>query len=122
MKNTMSSILHPGVGALVDPDFPNAPAGWTQIEGLDLAEHEGITLNDDHWEVINALQEYFSKHIYIQICAREVHDALDEKFHAQGGIKYLYMLFPGGPIAQGCRIAGLEPPPGSVSAGFGSVQ
>jgi len=122
VKNTMSSILHPGVGSAIDPDFPHAPAGWTQIEGLDLAEREGITLSEEHWDVVHALQEYFSKHVYIQISARDVHDALGEKFHAQGGIKYLYMLFPGGPIAQGCRIAGLEPPPGSVSAGFGSVQ
>ena len=122
MKHSMSSILHPGVLAAVDPDFPNAPAGWTQIEGLEIAEHEGITLTDEHWDVLHALHEYFSKHVYIQVYARDLHDALDEKFHAQGGIRHLYMLFPGGPIAQGCRIAGLEPPPGSVSAGFGSVQ
>ncbi|MDH5470718.1 MAG: TusE/DsrC/DsvC family sulfur relay protein, partial [Gammaproteobacteria bacterium] len=29
---------------------------------------------------------------------------------------------PGGPIAQGCRIAGLVPPAGSKDSGFGSVQ
>lgn len=118
----MNSILHPGVASAADADFPNAPAGWNQIEGLGVAEEEGLVFTEAHWDVIRALQEYFSKHVYLRIYAREVHDALDEKFHAQGGIRYLYMLFPGGPIAQGCRIAGLEPPAGSVSAGFGSVQ
>lgn len=52
---------------------------------------------------------------------RELHDALDEKFHWKGGIGYLYRLFPGGPIAQGCRIAGLRAPAGAVDRGFGSV-
>jgi tRNA 2-thiouridine synthesizing protein E len=33
----------------------------------------------------------------------------------------LFKLFPKGPIAQGCRLAGLEPPAGSVDLGFGSV-
>ncbi|MGB5339763.1 MAG: sulfite reductase, partial [Gammaproteobacteria bacterium] len=37
-------------------------------------------------------------------------------------LKYLYTLLPGGPVAQGCRLAGLEPPAGSQDAGFGSVQ
>ncbi len=122
MNDSMSNILHPGKASAVDPDFPNAPAGWTRVEGLEIAEEEGLTFTKEHWDAIRALQEYFSKHVDTQIHAREVHDALDEKFHGLGGIKHLYILFPGGPIAQGCRIAGLEPLPGSVSTGFGSVQ
>lgn len=122
MKNTMSSILHPGAASVADPDFPCAPVDWSQAEGLHKAADEGITLTDEHWNIIDALQDYFSKHGSNEISARDVHDALDEKFHAQGGLKHLYMLFPGGPIAQGCRIAGLEPPAGSSNPGFGSVQ
>jgi tRNA 2-thiouridine synthesizing protein E len=53
---------------------------------------------------------------------RELHDALDEKFHPQGGMKYLYKLFPGGPVAQGCRLAGIDVPAGAVDKSFGSVQ
>ncbi|NIO43648.1 MAG: sulfite reductase, partial [Burkholderiales bacterium] len=66
-----------------------------------------------------ALQEYFARHEYTRINLRELHDALDEKFHGQGGIRYLYLLFPGGPVAQGCRISGLKAPVGAVDPGFG---
>jgi tRNA 2-thiouridine synthesizing protein E len=51
---------------------------------------------------------------------RELHDALDERFHASGGMKYLYRLFPRGPVAQGCRIAGLHSPANVVDRSFGS--
>ena len=53
---------------------------------------------------------------------RVLHDALDEKFHVKGGMKVLYEMFPGGPVAQGCRLAGLEAPAGAVDKSFGSVQ
>jgi tRNA 2-thiouridine synthesizing protein E len=33
----------------------------------------------------------------------------------------LFEIIPGGPVAQGCRLAGLKPPPGSVDPSFGSV-
>jgi tRNA 2-thiouridine synthesizing protein E len=36
-------------------------------------------------------------------------------------MRHLYMLFPGGPVAQGCRVAGLPVPAGAVDRGFGSV-
>ncbi len=52
---------------------------------------------------------------------RELTDALDEAFHMNGGIKYLYKLFPGGPLVQGCRMAGLQAPAGAEDKGFGSV-
>lgn len=106
-----------------NPDFPNAPVGWSVDEAHQMAAAEGLQPGDNHWEAVRALQEYFARHEEGQVVnARELHDALDEKFHDRGGMKYLYRLFPGGPVAQGCRLAGLEPPAGSVDRGFGSVQ
>lgn len=100
-------------------DFPNAPHGWDMQAAVNAAEQSGIELTDDHWEAIVGLQEYFSKHEFGK--RRELVDALDEKFYQKGGTRYLYQLFPGGPVAQGCVIAGLEPPSGSVDKSFGSV-
>jgi tRNA 2-thiouridine synthesizing protein E len=104
-----------------NPRFPNAPAGWGTDVSLKIAQQEGLALTEEHWEVIRALQDYYARHEGEAINVRELHDALDEKFHRQGGMKYLYRLLPGGPIAQGCRIAGLTAPAGAVDRGFGSV-
>ena len=101
--------------------FPNAPPGWTHNVALERAKTEGLDLSEDHWQALRALQEYFARHEGTRINLRELRDALDEKFHLQGGIRYLYQLFPGGPVAQGCRIAGLKAPVGTTDAGFGSV-
>jgi tRNA 2-thiouridine synthesizing protein E len=103
-----------------DPRFPAAPSAWTVEEAERLAQEDGLTLDDKHWEVIHALQEYFTRNMILR--ARDLHDALDEKFHTKGGIRYLYEIFPGGPIAQGCRLAGLTPPLGATDKSMGSVQ
>lgn len=118
---SMSEVLHPGKALHKDPDFPHAPEGWQPAVAQTIAREEGLELGDDHWELIKALQDYFARHEEKHVDLRQLHDALDEGFHAQGGIKYLYSLLPQGPVAQGCRLAGLEVPAGAVEPGFGSV-
>ena len=103
-------------------DFPNAPDGWAQDEAGNRASEEGLETVADHWDVVRSLHEFFARHDSgPSINSRELHDALEEKFHARGGMKYLFKLFPGGPVTQGCRLAGLEAPAGA-DKGFGSVQ
>lgn len=116
---TMTDIMNPGA-VTRDPDFPDAPAEWSRDAAEAAAKSDEIALTEDHWKTIKALQAYFDRSEQINV--RELHDALDEAFHAQGGIKYLYGIFPGGPVAQGCRLAGLKPPAGAVDPSFGSVQ
>jgi tRNA 2-thiouridine synthesizing protein E len=116
---SMKQIMNPNIVGN-SPDFPHAPEEWTTTDAETGAESLGISLGEDHWETIRALQEYFSKNELPNV--REIHDALDEKFHPRGGIKYLYELFPGGPVAQGCQLAGIEPPSGTLDSSHGSVQ
>lgn len=108
-----------GVAAQLS-DFPNAPADWSLDAALASAKEEGLDLGEDHLEELRALQEFYARHDY-RVSLRKLHDALDEHFHDKGGLKFLYGLFPGGPVAQGCRLAGLEVPAGAVDLGFGSV-
>ena len=103
-------------------DFPDAPLDWTPEEACRCAQQEQLNLTPEHWETIRALQEYFARNTEHSIHGRALHDALDEHFHAQGGIKFLYQIFPGGPIAQGCRIAGLKTPASALDRSFGSVM
>jgi tRNA 2-thiouridine synthesizing protein E len=102
--------------------FPFAPTDWQISDAENLAQQLGMTLDHDHLELLSALQEYFVKHSKPNVNMRELHDALDERFHTRGGMKYLYRLFPGGPVAQGCRLAGLPVPSGASDSSFGSVQ
>jgi tRNA 2-thiouridine synthesizing protein E len=117
MATTMQEVMRP---IEKDPNFPHAPVGWSPAQAEELAREEGLTLAEDHWTAIRAVQEYFARNEAPRV--RELHDALDERFHAKGGIRHLYELFPGGPTAQGCRLAGLTPPAGAEDKSFGSVQ
>jgi len=119
MPETMRDIMNPGA-VNHDPRFPHAPDDWSSTDAEQQASSEGLTLGGDHWEAIQALQSYFSTEE--QPNARALHDALDEHFHGRGGLKYLYELFPGGPISQGCRLAGLKAPAGAADSSLGSVQ
>jgi TusE/DsrC/DsvC family sulfur relay protein len=105
-----------------DPDFPHAPRDWTRKDAMTIAGEEGLDLAEDHWNTIRALQAYYAQHEdEATINLRDLHDALDEQFHAKGGLKYLYTLFPGGPVAQCCRLAGLKAPFIATDSSFGSV-
>ena len=110
-----------GIQRVPDPHFPYAPPDWSRESAVETARQERLTLGDDHWQVVRGLQEFFARHEYGTVNLRELYDALEEKFHHKGGMKHLHTLFPGGPIAQGCRLAGLKPPTGAIDPSFGSV-
>lgn len=101
--------------------FRFAPLEWSPDKAKAIAREENLALGDDHWEVVKSLQEFYARHHNVAINMRELQDALEEKFHHKGGMKYLYTLFSGGPVAQGCRLAGLKAPAGATDRGFGSV-
>ncbi len=122
MMNISSDINRLTRESFTDPDFPHAPLDWTRDEAREIARKEGIELTEDHWEAVRALQSYYAHHEDDAVInLRDLHDALDECFHQKGGLKYLYALFPGGPIAQSCRIAGLKAPFLATDRSFGSV-
>ena len=79
---------------------------WSEEVALTLAISEGIALSQDHWEAIYFLRGYFQDR-GTNSDAQEALFYLEEEFGGSGSRKYLSRLFPGGVIAQGCRIAGL---------------
>lgn len=124
MNNATQDYIRPGYEVQPIPGFLHAPLDWTREQAEASAKAEAITLTEDHWQVIRALQEICARNVESAEAAmstRDLHDALDEHFHAEGGIKHLYTLFPKGPLAQGCLLAGLQPPAGSQEPGMGSA-
>lgn len=121
MANLLEAIVGTESETRMDARFPHSPAGWTRESALRAAQHEGVKLDADHWQAVRALQSYYARHEEIALDMRELHDALDELFHSKGGMKYLYQMFPAGPVAQGCRLAGLKAPVGATDKSFGSV-
>lgn len=121
MNQVTQDYIRPGYETRANPDFPHAAIDWSRDSAEALARAQGLTLTEEHWQVVRALQEIHARDEEATLNARELHDALDEHFHAEGGIKYLYTLFPKGPLAQGCLIAGLQPPAGTQDKGFGSA-
>lgn len=85
------------------------------------AAKEGLTLTEDHLEAIRVLQNCYIQQRDVAPSLHDLKQALEDKFKTKGGNQYLYKIFPGGPVAQGCRIAGLKAPITALDKGFGSV-
>lgn len=96
-------------------------AHWSPLVANRLAKEDGLTLEEDHWEVIYCLRERFRK-LGPDWTARQMTHELEKDFAAAGGRRFLYALFPGGPLAQGCKLAGLPLPQGTLNRSFGSVH
>ncbi|WP_126444445.1 TusE/DsrC/DsvC family sulfur relay protein [Sulfuricystis multivorans] len=94
---------------------------WSPRFAHQRAEEEGLTLTDAHWDVIVRLRELYRAE-GPGWNARDVTRALEKDFAAAGGRRHLYALFPGGPLAQGCKLAGLPLPEGTLDPSFGSVH
>lgn len=87
---------------------------WSEDVAKYLAEQEGVTLTDAHWEVINFLRDYYNE-FQIAPAVRVLTKAIGKKLGPEkGNSQYLYELFPYGPAKQACKIAGLPKPTGCV--------
>ncbi len=92
---------------------------WSPLIAQEHAKAEGIFLTDEHWEIVVFLRERYRERGAAG-SAREVMQELEERFSEQGR-RGLYELFPGGPVSQASRIAGIPLPPYSSDPSFGSV-
>ena len=94
---------------------------WSRDTAQRLAREMKLSLTDKHWQVIEFLRLHYAntgpaKH------AREITQVINERFVAEGGSRFLYDLFPQGPVSAGCRLAGVPVPRDAQDAHFGSVQ
>ncbi|MCP4072111.1 MAG: TusE/DsrC/DsvC family sulfur relay protein [Hyphomicrobiales bacterium] len=87
---------------------------WNEELAIILAKDENIEMNEEHWEVINFLRNYYDEY-QIAPAIRVLVKALKKTMGKEkGSNKYLYTLFPYGPAKQACKIAGLPKPTGCI--------
>jgi tRNA 2-thiouridine synthesizing protein E len=103
-----------------EDDETKAFRDWTEAQAEARAQKMGLSLTDEHWQVIRFLRVQF-ENAGSSSRAHEVAEALEERFASEGGLKYMYRLFPGGPVTQGCELAGVPVPSDSTNPSFGSV-
>lgn len=82
---------------------------WCHELAKELARLEGVTLSQEHWELMNYLREYHEDYdiappmrMMVKLMTREFGDKVNSR--------YLQTLFPLGPAKQGSRFAGLPKP------------
>jgi tRNA 2-thiouridine synthesizing protein E len=113
----------------VDTDIDSQARTWRKqiLDNLDkthvheTAEKEGVSLTSEHLGVVECLRDYYLEFGDAEK-GRDLEEMLDEIFSGHGGRKYLWQLFPNGPVSQGMRIAGLPVPPHTGDKGFGTVR
>jgi len=87
---------------------------WSPELALKIAAGENIDMNDDRWEVVNFLRNYYEEYQIapaVRVLTKSIKRTLGPE---KGNSKYLYELFPYGPAKQACKIAGLPKPTGCI--------
>jgi len=94
---------------------------WDRKVASELASQEDLDLTDERWDVVSFLRKHFDDVGTIEY-ARDLSALLNQRYESKGGLKYLYTLFPKGPVSQGCKIAGIPVPKDSHNPSFGNVS
>ena len=94
---------------------------WSEDLARQLAKEDDIELTDEHFEILYYLRKYYDKNGQ-GYNARTLLNVMEFEFGKWEGKKRLYQLFPHGPVAQGCKIAGIPLPPECNDKSFGSVH
>ncbi|RKR06224.1 tRNA 2-thiouridine synthesizing protein E [Kushneria sinocarnis] len=86
------------------------PAEWTPAVTRILAEHEGRTLDERHWAIIELVRAFYERYEMapaMRALVKLVRQSLGEE---QGRSVYLMTLFPESPARVVARLAGLPKP------------
>lgn len=93
---------------------------WSVESGRQIAESEGLELNEERLAVVECLRTDYLEHGPAE-SGRQLSDMLDERFSEAGGRAYLRRLFPEGPVTQAVKIGGLPLPGDTEDEGFGTA-
>ena len=80
---------------------------WSEKLAEHMAESEGLSLTDKHWDLINFLRDEFISNNGNQPNTRNIVKEMGSKWGEKISQKDIYDLFPGNPSKQGGKISGL---------------
>ena len=104
-----------------DGGFLSELGDWSVAAAIKMAKDDGLTLTDEHIEILNYLRKYSDKNGQ-GYNARTMLGVMEFEFGKWEGKRRLYQLFPHGPVSQGCKYAGIPLPPECNDNSFGSVH
>jgi tRNA 2-thiouridine synthesizing protein E len=100
-----AEIMRDSEGYIVDPE------DWNETLAEQLAQEEGLALDERFWPIIHFMRRYWIEHQIapdvrhvIKFLSEE--NALDKKQAKQ----QIFELFPYGYVKQACKIAGMKKP------------
>lgn len=91
---------------------------WSEQIAMDLAAKDQLSLTPEHFEVIHFLRSLCRDGK--PVSPRDLLQALEQQFADKGGRKYLYQLFPNGPVTQACCYGGMQIPANNRDLSFGT--
>lgn len=87
------------------------PTAWSERVAEVIAAAEGMFLSEAHWEIIRFMRAYYQDYRHLPN-ARQFTKAVQKTLGPdKGNSRYLYGLFPEGPLRLACKIGGLPKPP-----------
>lgn len=83
---------------------------WTEAVAERIASREGITLSDDHWQVLNTMRSYYREFNVAPVKKLLKRTLKERTGTSRFNDEYLDELFPSGVLTQGSKIAGVPVP------------
>ena len=83
---------------------------WRESLAVFMAESDGLELTSEHWAILRWFRTYFEEYEIdppMRVVVRWCKENLGEE---KGSSRFLYRLFPDGPILQASRYGGLPRP------------
>lgn len=82
---------------------------WTEAVANALAQRDAVLLDDGHWWLIRFVREYHLRYDNPPLMRTLVAE-LKAAGRSGDGSRYLYRLFPDGPVRLACKYGGLPKP------------
>ena len=83
---------------------------WSPETATLLAKNEGITLTEEHWEIIKLLRNFYQQFEISPAMRILVKNTKESLGNQKGNSIHLMKLFPGSPAKLASKIAGLPKP------------